>query len=268
MGKIARRAGVVGLVLGASAVLTAPGAFADEADPALAGSCEGTLRDDSGQALTLNAGAPLNLPGAVTVGTGSDSAPTGTEQGGPLLSLPVADLAKALRVGDTPLVGDLATDQLCPGLQNTVNALSATTQSLAAGKRLVPPAPDAPEEPGEPGAETPSPAPGPDAPEQPVPTPGSGGGIVPASNLDDFLAGSGLSLTPPLADLLQPGVVAPPAPALVPPAETEPPVVTQNSGTAEAMPESAAPARLPLIIAVFALAVVAAALTRTWMRRA
>ncbi|WP_116100620.1 hypothetical protein [Amycolatopsis thermalba] len=280
MGKTARRAGVAGFVLTLSATLAAPDAFAEEADPALAGSCDATLRDEPGQALTLDAGAPLDQPGVLTVGTGSGSAPTGPDQRDPLLPLPVADLAKALDVGDAPVVGDVATEQLCPGVQGTVNTLSAATQSLVSGRPLVPPstgdpapddpAPDdpAPEEPApggpQPGEETP-------APGTPVaPAPGATGGIVPASFVTGgFLIGSGgVPLTPPLSALIRPGVVPPAAPGLVPPTGTEPPVVTQNSGTAEAMPSPTAPARLPLIIAVFALAIVAAALTRAWMRRA
>ncbi|MGI6871316.1 hypothetical protein [Amycolatopsis sp. 3B14] len=269
MGKTARRAGVAGFVLALSATLAAPGAFAEEADPALAGSCGATLRDEPGDALTLDVGAPLDRPGVLTVGTGSEPAPTGPDQRDPLLALPVADLAKALGVGDAPVVGDLAAEQLCPGVQGTVNTLSAATQSVVSGEPLDPPSSPAPGQPA-PGEPAPgAPQPGQDV--TPAPTlPAANGGIVPASFVVGGLpAGSGIApLTPPLSALIQPGVVPPAAPGLVPPAGTQPPLVTQNSGTAEAMPSSAAPARLPLIIAVFALAVVAAALTRAWMRRA
>ncbi|MDQ0378274.1 hypothetical protein [Amycolatopsis thermophila] len=267
MRKTARRAAIAGLVLGASALLTAPGAVADEADPALAGSCGATLQKDPGHALTLDAGAPLNLPGALTAGTGSDSAPTGPDQRDPMVSLPVADLLKALDVGDAPVAGDVATHQLCPGVQNTANALSAATQSLLSGERLSPPPA------GDPGHEVPPPpAGGTPAPGTPAPgtaAPGGAGGVVPVSFFPGgFVIGSWPAApSPPLPAMVQPGIVPPAAPALVPPAGTEPPLVTQNSGTAEAMPESSAPARLPLIIAVFALALVAAALTRAWTRR-
>ncbi|WP_020423403.1 hypothetical protein [Amycolatopsis sp. ATCC 39116] len=272
MGKTARRAGVAGFVLALSATLAAPGAFAEEADPALAGSCAATLRDEPGDALTLDVGAPLDQPGVLTVGTGSESAPTGPDQRDPLLALPVADLAKTLGVGDAPVVGDLAAEQLCPGVQGTVNTLSAATQSVVSGEPLDPPSDPVPGRPapGEPGEPAPgAPQPGQDVTPAPSgPTPDSG--IVPASFVTGGLvAGSGIvPLTPPLSALIRPGVVPPAAPGLVPPAGTEPPVVTQNSGTAEAMPSATTPARLPLIIAVFALAVVAAALTRAWMRRA
>ncbi|MEV5296382.1 hypothetical protein [Amycolatopsis methanolica] len=262
MGKTARRAGVAGFVLALSVTLAAPGAFAEEADPALAGSCGATLRDQPGDALTLDVGAPLDQPGVLTVGTGSESAPTGPDQRDPLLALPVADLAKALGVGDAPVVGDLAAEQLCPGVQGTVNTLSAATQSVVSGEPLDPPSRPTPGRPA-PGAPQPS--------QDVTPVlPAVNGGIVPASFVTGGLpAASGIAPpTPPLSALIQPGVVPPAAPGLVPPAGTEPPLVTQNSGTAEAMPSSAAPARLPLIIAVFALAVVAAALTRAWMRRA
>lgn len=263
MRKSVRRAGVAGFVLAVSATLSAPGAMADEADPALAGSCDATLRDGSGQALTLDAGAPLDQPGVVTVGTGSDSAPTGPDQRKPLVPLPVTDLAKVLRLGDTPVVGDLATDQVCPGAQNTVNALSRVTQSVVSGEQLDPPSTGEPAP--QPGA--PTPPPGTPAPGTTSPAPGANGAIVPASFVPgEFLPGSGIA-PPSLSALIQPGAVAPAAPGLVPPPGT-PPVVTQNSGTAEAMPSTTAPARLPLIIAVFALAIVAAALTRSWMRRA
>ncbi|NIH86340.1 hypothetical protein [Amycolatopsis granulosa] len=265
MRKTARRAGVAGFVLAASATLTAPGALADPADPALAGSCGATLRDEPGHALTLDAGAPLNQPGVVTVGTGTDSAPTGPDQRGPLLPLPVADLAKTLRVGDAPVLGDLAAEQVCPAAQHTVNALSALTQNLTSGGQPDPPAPAGRPAPGQPvpGGGTPgTPAPGTPAPRPAV-------GTVPVSFVaGGFLAGAGIAPPAPLSALTRLGAVAQAAPDVLPPAGTEPPLVTQNPGAAEAMPSVPAPGRLPLIIAVFALAIVATALTRAWLRRA
>ncbi|NIH77720.1 hypothetical protein [Amycolatopsis viridis] len=267
MRKTARRAGVAGFVLAASATLTAPGALADPAGPALAGSCGATLRDEPGHALTVDAGAPLGQPGVVTVGTGTDSAPTGPDQRGPLLPLPVADLAKALRVGDAPVVGDLATEQVCPAAQHTVNALSTVTQDLTSGEQPAPPA-------GRPAPGGATPAPGTTAPGTPAPNtaapntpaPGPGAGTVPVSFVTGgFLAGAGITSPAALSALTR---TAPAAPEVLPPAGTEPPLVTQSSGAAEAMPAVPVPDRLPLIIAVFALAIVATALTRAWLRRA
>jgi len=62
--------------------------------------------------------------------------------------------------------------------------------------------------------------------------------------------------------------IVPPGQApIVGEAGAPPVVVADRSGTAEALPASNAPARLPLLLAVLALAIVAAALIRTWLRR-
>lgn len=266
MGKTANRIGALGVLAAAAAVLLLPGtASADTADPAIAGSCDATLRDGgSGQALTVDAGAPLNAPNAVAVGTGSDSANK------PALSLPVADLAKTLNVGGLPVVGAPLTDTVCPGVQNTVNALSATTQGLVAGKPKEPPAPPATTPPA------PITSPSPQPPTTPVPGTGTG---TPADSATRPPSGGiqlvGLPLTgttpqnvTDLSALIAPGAVAPAAPGVIPPTGTGPGIVNQNSGTAEALQASSnAPAKLPLLLAAIALALVAAALSKIWIGR-
>jgi hypothetical protein len=71
---------------------------------------------------------------------------------------------------------------------------------------------------------------------------------------------------PPLADL--PSVKTPvQAPERsTPEAGKQPNVVAEDSGTAEALPESNPPERLPLLLAVLGLVIVAALLARAWMR--
>ncbi|HVW44456.1 MAG TPA: hypothetical protein VHC18_24210 [Amycolatopsis sp.] len=263
MGKTANRIGALG-VLAAAIALVLPGtAAADPADPAIAGSCDATLRDGgSGQALTVDAGAPLNVPKVLTVGTGSGAANK------PALSVPVADLAKTLDVGDLPVVGAPVTDTVCPGAQNTVNALSATTQSLVAGepKEPVPPASTRPP--------TTKPSPRPQPPSTPTPGAATPAGSVTtpptgAVQLVSFpLAGIGPATPADLSALIAPGAIAPSAPGLVPPTGSGPGIVNQNSGTAEALPASSTmPAKLPLLLAAIALALVAAALSKVWIRR-
>jgi len=273
MGKTANRIGALGLLAATAAILFPGTASADTADPAIAGSCDATLRQNgTGQALTVDAGAPINAPNTLSLGTGSDSASTGKEAAkDPALSLPVADLTKNLNVGDLPLVGGPVTDTVCPGAQNTVNALSATTQGLIQGKPLEPAPPQQTPPPG-----TPSPSPSP----EPSPSPGAGtpvstspaGGQPSGSiQLASFPLGGAFPVgSTDLSALIAPGAIAPSAPGLVPPSGTVPgpPIVNQNSGTAEALPASSnEPAKLPLILAAVALALVVAALSKTWLRR-
>jgi hypothetical protein len=275
MGKSVFRLGVLGVTAVCTA-LTLPGtASAGPADPTLTGSCDGTLKGNSGQALTLDAGAPLNQPGKLTVGLGSNAAPAGPDSKAPLVPLPVGDAAKALGVGSAPVVGDLATGAACPAVQNTVNAVGAAPQALLSGGKKNQPPPPAPEPPKNP---PPAPKP-PNGPSNPVPpVPGSQDGPVLGSSgpqpvLTAFPLVGSFSATSPLATPLlvppiAPGTMVPPGPPSLSSPESVPPkVAATNSGTAEALPTATPPARLPLLLAVLALAVVAAALVRTWMRR-
>jgi hypothetical protein len=261
MGKTANRLGALGFFVAASAVLLLPGtASADTADPMIAGSCDATLRNEPGQALTVDTGAPVNAPGVLTVGTGTDSAPVGPAQTPPLLSVPLADAARTLGVGNLPVVGPAVTDMVCPGVQNTANALSAATQSLVSGQDKQPAPPSS----------TPPAAPKPPAEPSPVPVaPSAPAG--PATGLQ-FISYP-VNLTPPVAaGFLTPvtqAAIAPAAPALTPPTGTAPTVAgPDNVGSAQAMPASSAtPAKLPLLLAAVALALAGAALAHTWLRR-
>jgi hypothetical protein len=260
MGKHARRICAIGFLLAVSAALTIPANAS--ADETLSGSCATTLQGARSEGLVLDLGAPLNLPGKLTVGL--DSA-TGARQdkGAPTLSLPVGDTVRALGVGGVPLVGGV-----CDAAQGLVNGVGDTTQELLGGEKPTPP-PGAP--PGKPTPPTPPTAPGgPTAPAPGQTPPGSTdvvGSDVNGSVLGEIAGAAFIPTTLTTAGPLVVGLAAPGStPSLV--KVGPPPVVIANSsGNAQALPASNAPERLPLILAVLMLAVVAAALIRTWVRR-
>jgi hypothetical protein len=245
----------VGFAVAASATLAFPGsAFADDT---LSGSCATTLEGARAQGLALDLGAPLNVPGLLTVGLDAQNGGA-RQEGAPLLSLPVGDTVRGLGLGKVPVV-----TEACTGLQGTVNALGDTTQTLLGGKQ-----------PGNPGQPPTEPGTPPTNPGTPPANPGPGnevGPVVTGPNGDlDAIAGVFIS-----AAFVPGGLGAPVIIPIVPPGQAPiigeagvaPVVIADRSGTAEAMPASNAPARLPLLLAVLALAIVAAALIRTWLRR-
>jgi hypothetical protein len=263
MGKNVSRLCVVGFALAGTAALSFPGSAA--ADDTLSGDCATTLQGARSQGLALDLGAPLNLPGQLTVGL--DSQAGGTRQDGkaPLLSLPVGDTLRTLGVGDLPAVNGV-----CTTAQGVVNGVGETTQNLLGGGGR-------PNPPGTPGTPPGNPVPptGPGAP----PSPGPGGSTSPVTGgpgvlgAGDSIAGVFINgafipggLGAPVIIPIQPPAQAPNAGGdgvVVPPV-----VIADRSGTAQALPAAEnAPARLPLLLAVLALAVVAAALIRTWLRR-
>ncbi|MFD9963546.1 hypothetical protein [Amycolatopsis sp. NPDC058986] len=270
MGKNARRITVLGFVTAMAGALAFPpqASAADKPDPTLGGDCASTLQNGrQGSGLTLDAGAPLAAPGALTVGL--DSTSKAKDGKNPLLTLPVGDTVRALRVGEVPAVGDLAAKGVCPAAQGTVNAVGDTTQGLLRGVTQ-PPGPG-PTPPG-PGPQPPGPGPGPNPP----PGPGDPGSN-PGNHLDpvvvgpggpgaigDSIAGLGAGLVLP-ANFSQAPVITQVVPGQVPDAHV--PTVDQKPGTAQALPTAMPPAKLPMLLAVLALAVVAAALVRAWIRR-
>ncbi|MFE0019990.1 hypothetical protein [Amycolatopsis sp. NPDC059021] len=275
MGKNARRITVLGFATAMAGALAFPGqaSAADKPDPTLGGDCAATLQNGKqGSGLTLDAGAPLAAPGALTVGL--DSTSKAKDGKNPLLTLPVGDTVKALRVGEVPAVGDLAAKGVCPAGQGLVNTVGDTTQGLLRGVTQ-PPGPTPPG-PQPPGPQPPSPKP----PAPPVP-PGPGNpGSNPGNHLDpvvvgpggaggpggigDSIAGLGAGLVLP-ANFSQAPVITQVVPGQVPDAHV--PTVDQKPGTAQALPTAMPPAKLPMLLAVLALAVVAAALVRAWIRR-
>jgi hypothetical protein len=254
MGKNARRFCVMGFAVAASATLAFPGsAFADDT---LSGSCATTLEGARAMGLTLDLGAPLNLPGQLTVGL--DAQNGARQQSAPLLSLPVGDAVRGLGLGKVPVVSEA-----CTGLQSTVNAVGNTTQTLLGGNQ--------PETPGQPPTEPGTPPSNPGTPPA-NPGPGNEAGPVVTGPNGELDAISGVFIS---AAFVPGGLGAPVVIPIVPPGQAPiigeagapPVVIADRSGTAEAMPASNAPARLPLLLAVLALAIVAAALIRTWLRR-
>jgi hypothetical protein len=265
MGKNASRFGVLGFALVSTAALSFPGSAAAET---LSGDCATTLPGVHSRGLALDLGAPLNAPGLLIIGLDSQST-----KGAPRLSLPVGDAVRALGLGNVPTVKGL-----CDTAQGTVNAVGDTTQGLLGGGGEVNP----------PG--TPAPGPGtPDNPGSPVPPP-TGPGAPPVRNPGDSASPVVMSPDVPSAGdsiagifvngAISNGVFIPDglgAPVIIPMVTPEVPaidglvvppvVIADRSGTAQALPAANSPARLPLLLAVVALAVVAAALTRTWLRR-
>lgn len=249
MGKITNRALALGFLVAVSAGLALPCTAAADTDPALAGDCGTTLGADSGQALTLDAGAPVDQPGVLAVGTGSNSA------NDPSLHLDVADAAQALNLSTVPGTGTV--EALCANAQGAVNTLSAATQNLLGGTEPAP----SPPLPGE--SPQPPTTPAPTAPGDSVPPANPGSVQFESFPLDGTSPLSGTDLS----SLIAPVAMAP-APNLAPPTGTSPGLTTQDSGTAQALPVSSmTPAKLPLLLAAIALALAAAGLTHTWLRR-
>jgi hypothetical protein len=259
MGKNAARITALGFTLAATATLAlAPSASADPS-PTLGGDCATTLQNNPSRngnsGLLLDAGAPLNAPDRLTVGL--DSSAKQTNGGNPLLSLPLGDTVKALGLGDTPVVGDLAANGVCPAAQGTVNTLGDATQGLT-GQLPPLPIPPNPPQPKPPVPQPPAPAP-PGNSTGPITT-GPGGAGLPGDAISGIFIDA--ALLP--GNLIQAPVVA----QVLPGQENKPPTVeSQQSGNAQALPAVAPPAKLPMLLAVLALAVVAAALVRAWLRR-
>jgi hypothetical protein len=258
MGKHVTRITALGFTIAASAALAVPGLASADTSPTLGGSCEATLQQGSANGLVLDAGAPLNAPNQLTVGL--DSSSRNTNGSNPLLTLPLGDTVKALGIGQVPLVGDAAAKGVCPAAQGTVNAVGNLTQGVASELPLPPPPGPNPPQPAPPGPTPPSPGPNP---------PGSSTGPVVTGPGNAGLPGDAISGIFTNAALL-PGtlVQAPVIAQIIPGRQVPPPTVdAQKSGTAEALPGVTPPAKLPMLLAVLALAIVAAALVRAWIRR-
>ncbi|AIG81157.1 Hypothetical protein AJAP_41920 [Amycolatopsis japonica] len=259
MGKTAGRITAWGFALSVMAGLAFPmtATAAEEPSPTLSGDCGSTLQNGkSGNGLTADVGAPLGSSEVLTVGL--DSKAKTAEGRKPLLSLPVGDLVKTTGLTDNA-AGDLVAQGVCTPAQGAVNAVGNLTQGVA-DELPVPEVPKPPK-PEPPKPEPPKPGPGqPGGPgsELPVETaPGSSTGIG-----GDSIAGliSNAALLP--GSFVQAPVITEIIPGEVPP----PTVDEKDTGNAQAIQAPVAPAKLPLLLAVLALAVVAAALVRAWLR--
>lgn len=265
MGKTAGRITAWGFALSVTAGLAFPmtATAAEKPNPTLSGDCAATLQNGkSADGLVLDAGAPLNSPEALTVGL--DSKAKTAEGRKPLLSLPVGDLVKTTGLTDNA-VGDLAAQGVCEPAQGAVNAVGNLTQGVAEELPL-PPGPGPGPGPG------PDPEPGPE-PKPPTPGPGQPGG--PGSELpvqtgpgsSTGIGGDSIAGLIGNAALLPGSFVQAPVITEIIPGEVPPPTVDEkDAGHAQAIQAPVAPAKLPLLLAVLALAVVAAALVRAWLR--
>ena len=256
--------------LTAAALLTLPGAAgADEHAPVVAGDCA-SLVDEHGQPVEVDAGALLGAENRIDAGlaSGADS----------LLTVPVDALTGPL--GDVPIVGDTVR-LTCETGRSAVNTLAAPVQDVVAALPIVgenpdePDAPEQPEQPEEPAPEPepepspqPEPAPAPEGPDANEPAPGvpapeeapAGAGTETADTAGPEQQQLDAALLPPVAAPIQ-------APDLNADQPKVPSVHSQEAGTAQAMPESGTPNRLPQLLAVLALGAVVIALTRSWVRR-
>ncbi|MBB5854020.1 hypothetical protein ACFQ05_11985 [Amycolatopsis umgeniensis] len=260
MGKTAGRITALGFALSVSAGLAFPAiAMAAEPNPTLSGDCASTLQNGkSANGLVLDAGAPLNSPEALTVGL--DSKAKTAEGRKPLLSLPVGDLVKATGLTDNA-VGDLAAKGVCPPAQGVVNAVGNLTQGVA-DELPIPP---------DPGPQPPTPGPNPPQPQPPKPgQPGGPGSELPVETgpgSSTGIGGDSIAGVISNAALLPGNFVQAPVITEIIPGEVPPPTVDEkDTGQAQAIQAPVAPAKLPLLLAVLALAVVAAALVRAWLR--
>jgi hypothetical protein len=264
MGKHVARITALGFSFAAAAALAAPGVASADPSPTLGGSCQATLQNSDARAgspgLVLDAGAPLNAPNRLTVGL--DSSARNTNGTAPLLTLPLGDTVKALGIGEVPAVGDLAAKGVCPAAQGVVNTVGDVTQGVTGE---LPPLP-LPPGPG-PGPKPPQPAPPAPVPPGQNPPPGSSTGPVVTGQGNAGLPGDAISGIFTNAALLPGNLVQAPVIAQIIPGQQVPTVDTQKSGTAEALPGVTPPAKLPMLLAVLALAIVAAALVRAWIRR-
>jgi hypothetical protein len=270
MGKHVARITALGCTLAASAVLAAPGVASAETSPTLGGNCEATLQHSGSSGLVLDAGAPLNAPNQLTIGL--DSSSRDTDGSAPLLTLPVGDTLKALGVGKLPVVGDATAKTVCPTAQALVNTVGGVTQGVVGELPPLPPLPPLPLPPIPPLPPQP-PGPNPPAPTPPGPTPpapnppGDSTGPVVTNPGNATLPGDAISGIFTDAALLPGNLIQAPVIAQIIPGQQVPTVDEQRSGTAEALPGVTPPAKLPMLLAVLALAIVAAALVRVWIRR-
>ncbi|MFI6029109.1 hypothetical protein [Amycolatopsis magusensis] len=281
MGKHANRIGTVGFMVAVSAAyasMALPGTAgaAEGADPVLVGKCAATLKAENGKPLTVDLGALANAPGLLDLGLGSNS-PGGNGKHRPLLSLPVKEALDGLGISRTGLVVD-SVGAICDTAKATINAVGATTQNLLGADETEPGDPDPTPPDTPPGDEDPTP-PGPTPPEDeaplaeesPIQTDPGGGDVIggdAGSEIDSSVLPLGQALIGPAAmigPVIPPGVTPPAAPDLGAP--IPPQVLAENSGTAEALPGATPPQRVPLLIAVLSVVVVAALLARTWLRR-
>lgn len=264
MGKTAGRITAWGFAISVSAGLAFPmsATAAEEPKPTLSGNCDATLQNGkSGDGLVLDGGAPLNSPEVLTVGL--DSKAKTAEGRKPLLSLPVGDVVKATGLTDNQLA-DLAAQGVCPAAQGVVNTVGEVPQNIIKNPPLIP-GPVLPPIP-------PTPKPPTDPPQPEPPKPGQPGGpgtelpVITDPGSSTGIGGDSVAGVISNAALLPGNFVQAPVITEIIPGEVPPTVDQKDTGNAQAVQAPVAPAKLPLLLAVLALAVVAAALVRAWLR--
>lgn len=264
MGKNARRILVLGFSM---AVLTMPAfSLSVSADEILAGHCGTALHDTRGPGVAPGPDAALTVPN--NVGDGGDPA---TTTNGRQAVPPALNTDKALGLNKLPVV-----DRLCAALQGAVDAVGHTTKGLLSGQTTSQqPNPGEPEHtsgnpdprPMDPTHPVPA-APAPEQPAGPAPSgSGTGVGIDGGKAISGIFSGGAFLPGNIAAPVIAPSVPPGQAPALSQHDDLAPVVLAERAATAQALPVSNPPARLPLLVAVLTLSIVGAALVRTWIRR-
>lgn len=280
-------------VVACALALPATAHAAEGPDPIIAGSCAATFDDDAASVaspLTVDAGAAAEAPGVLTVGLGTESEGTNGHRD-PLLAVPASDTLDALGVTSTPVVSDASTGA-CEAAKPAGNGAGATVQHLVPIDDVTAPGPGAPAGGQPPGDESPDNPTG-ETPDDETPSDGTPGDPDPGGAVDPIALGPGLSgfgefggfgasggfgavdvpsvlggsldalgtITLPPTVLIDSPVRAPDlnSPA---PEGGSPDDQAKASGSAQAIPSGTLD-RLPLLLAVVALALVEAALSKT-----
>lgn len=281
-----KRVGATGVVLATTVAATFafPSAAAGVEEVRLIkGECEHTLKDASGQPLTVNLGLLGNIStgavGSLLGGLGIDQDNVVVDSLGQICDTAVQPVKSATNNVSTNVAGFVEdpVGSTAGAIEDPAGTVNDITDDVLPGDSGGGPG-DGDGSGEDPGGNTPPPGGG----------DGSGDAAPGAGSGDDTIGGGGGALPPVQAG--QPvsvAAVAPLAPITVPPAAAIPqvappqapdlgqpqpdsgraPVVTEESGRAQALPPAEAPNRLPMLLAVIALVLVIAGLARSWLRR-
>lgn len=284
MGTRMLRRGSGAVLLGAAvcALALPVAAHAEEGpDPIISGDCAATFAhpdDADGTPLTADAGAAAEAPGVLTVGTGSESVGT-NKHAEPLVTLAASDTLDAVGVSGTPVVSDTASG-VCRVAKPVVNGAGGAVQDIVPGDDVTEPGEDGPAE-ALSSDNQPSDTPVSETSTENEDAPDTDGAVSTVSateGADEPDESSEVDLSAALDDsfetvgaiTLPPAVTGSPvhAPDLTPDQGEEGPAERANeSGNVQAVPSNDSPQRLPLLLAVIALAVVVTALSKSFYSR-
>lgn len=244
---------------------------ADSSVPTAAGSCAATMATADTDDLTVDAGAPLGTPGVLDIGLGSSAQGTGGADDQTLVSLPVGDTVDALGVAEVSAVAEPLTEG-CESVKATLNSVGEQAQKVlwVSKPAAVEPAPsDDPSEPSENNTDNTDDS-GTDGTDDPPvadgSVPGISEGVTPVSYVTTPQPASAPLPAAPLATVDISAL--PPAPTDLDLHSRDQASGDGNVGRGDALPVSdQAESRIPFLLAVALIAVVAAVLIRRLMAR-